>query len=163
MCQSRHGARFRIAAVTIGLALFAALWPAGDADAHSGSATFETLEARAGSDLVIHLRIAVRYSNDHEPAERAFLSAEATSPDGRKVAAVQLTRGDGGVYAGALHVDEPGEWTVEITSSFPPGRTSLTVDVGDDEDDRSPLVIVGLVAACLALIVVALVLIRRRR
>lgn len=128
------------------------------ADAHSGEAVFEVLESSADADLVVHVRTRVRYSGDDEPAERAFLQATARSSDDRALPPVDLERGTDGVYSGDVAVDEPGRWTIEITSAFPPGQTSFDVDVDVGRpgraDQRGPILMAGVTAAIAVAIVI---------
>jgi len=126
--------RGRVGLVAVGVIACMGMSPMTVARAHSGNAVFETLQAEGGSDLVIHVRLRVRYSEDRELAERAFLKATPTSPDGRTLPEVDLERETSGVYRGAITVDQPGTWTLAIASAFPPGNTTLTVDVGDEGD-----------------------------
>lgn len=144
----------------LSLLTLAVMGEAPAAHAHSGSAVFETLQAEGGSDLVIDLRLRVRYSEDNELAERAILSATATSPDGRALGKVDLEREDGGIYRAAIRVDQRGTWTIDIASAFPPGSSSLSVDVGDDTNTGLP---VPVMSAVLLAVGVAFLLWRRRR
>lgn len=67
-----------------------------------------------------------------------------------------------GRYEGEVPVDAAGRWTLDITSAFPPGQSSVEVDVGDADDGaRGPALIV--VAAVVAAAVVVAVLVIRRR
>jgi hypothetical protein len=114
--------------------------------AHTGSAVFETLQAKARSDRVIDLQVRVRYSVDHELAEQALLSATATSPDGRALPKVEMERARGGIYRASIRVDQQGEWTVIVRSAFPPGNTSITVEVGNGEGSPRLSLVLGAVA-----------------
>ena len=151
--------RRQVAMVTVGLFAGAVGWPA-TADAHSGVAVFQTLEAEGGSDLIIDLRVRVRYSEDNELAERAFLSATPTSPRGRKLPEIDLEREAKGVYGGAIQVDDRGKWTIAISSAFPPGSTSISVDVGNDDDVGQRFAVLGGGAVFVAFL---LLVWRRRR
>lgn len=155
----------RTCAALLALGVIASLapWTIAVANAHTGEANFDVLDAASGSDLVIDLRLRVRYSGDNNPAERVFLSVTPTSPDGRELPSVELERRAGGVYQGVISVDEPGRWTLSVTSAFPPGGTSLTVDAGTGEGGGSQLAPVGLAGVVVAgLGLVSFVVLRRR-
>ena len=138
----------------------AAITHAPDAHAHAGGAAFETLQAEEGADQVIDVRLRVRYSGDNEPAEGAILTATATSPTGRALTKVQFERQEGGIYRVAVRVDDPGRWVIDVTSAFPPGTTSISVTVGDD--DAGPSVPVVAAAVIVAALAAGLVLRRRK-
>lgn len=146
-----------VIAVVVGCVLMRPM----SASAHSGNAVFETLTATGGSDLVIDLRVRVRYSADQEPAERAFLKATPHSPEGRTLAAVDLERAAQGIYEGRITVDAPGRWSLVVASAFPPGTTTVAVDVGN-ESSTLPWFVLGGGAGALALLIAATVAWRRR-
>lgn len=160
MANTRSRATWRVTLLVIGLLTWLSLRPV-TGHAHSGTAAFETLKAEGGSDLVLDVRLRVRYSEDQEPADRAFVKVTLRSPDGRTLPTVDLDRENGGIYSGTITVDRPGMWTVEVSSAFPPGSTTLRVDVGDRDGNRTWLVVVGV--AGVAVLVGLLVLTARRR
>lgn len=161
MVSIRSSVRRRVAVLAVGLLAFLVMSP-GTAAAHSGNALFETLQVKGGSDLVIHLRPRVRFDGDRELAERAFVKVTPRAPDGRTLPTVDLERGAGGVYGGAITVDRPGTWTLAVSSAFPPGSTTLRVDVGKHDSSSRWLVIIG-IAGTLAALGLVIVVVRRRQ
>jgi hypothetical protein len=105
---------------------------AAPAAAHGGGALFEVLEAAEVSPGTVSLRVAVRYESDGDDAVGALVDVVPTSPTGRPGPAVRLVREEGGgTYAALLELGEPGQWDLALTSSFPPGSTTVAVQVLD--------------------------------
>jgi hypothetical protein len=111
---------------------------ATSASAHTGEATFEVQRATATNDRSVELRVAVIYRLDGDPAEGAFLQAVPIAPDGRKLPPVAFEREPGGVYSMRTTVDSEGLWAFEVTSRFPPGSTTIDIEVAKDKEVEPP-------------------------
>ena len=102
---------------------------AGPAAAHGGGADFEVLEAEEVAPGTVSLQVAVTFEADGDEATGAIVDVVPTSPDGEASPAVRLERDGTGAHAASLDLPEPGEWTLAVTSSFPPGSTEVPVEV----------------------------------
>lgn len=128
-----------------GALLVLALWTSS-ASAHTGGAVLRVDTSDAKEGLAVDVTVAVNYEGDGEPAERAFVAVTPRAEDGRRLAKQDLERADGGRYTGTIAVDEPGRWTLEVTSSFPPGEATTVVDIGRGSMNRTPIIAGALVA-----------------
>lgn len=114
-----------------GGALLGSAGAATPAAAHGGGAAFEVLEATEVAPGTVALRLAVRFEADGHEATGAIVDVVPTNPAGGEAATVRLAREmAAGTYAATFELDEPGSWTLEVTSSFPPGSTEIPVRVG---------------------------------
>ena len=109
------------------------------AAAHGGAATFEVLEAEEVTPGMVGLQVAVSFEADGHDATGAIVDVVPTSPDGEPSPAVRLTRDETGAYAAVLDLREPGAWTLDVTSAFPPGSTEVAVEVGDGAAAAEPV------------------------
>lgn len=128
-----------VAAVVVVSPVLAA--PAG---AHGGGAVLEVVEAAEVAPGTVSLRLAVTFENDGGDATGAIVDVIPTSLDGGETAAVRLVREPGAAtFAADLELDEPGRWTLAVTSSFPLGSTEVPVEVRGAErgaEDRGAAV-----------------------
>lgn len=105
-------------------------WPYA-ASAHGGGAVFDEVVVDQASPGQVVLSLDITYEDDGEAAEAAIVDVVARGPTGQQANGVRLERaGDPGSYRGDLDLDGPGTWTLEISSSFPPGETEVPVEVG---------------------------------
>ena len=124
----------RRAALVVATAV-ASLALAVPALAHVGSAEFEVLEAAEVAPGTVSLRLGITFEGDGEAAEGAIVEVVPAGPDGATTPSVRLAReADAGIYAGTFELDEPGTWTLTVTSSFPPGSTKVLVEVDGEAD-----------------------------
>lgn len=127
--------RWAIAVVSATVVLLAG---GGPAAAHGGGADIEVVEAVGGADASVSVRLAITYDDDGEPAEGAIVDVVPVGPDGSSLPAVRLERqAEPGSYAATFDVAEPGRWTLEVTSAFPPGSVEVPVVVGVDDTGSS--------------------------
>jgi len=118
-----------VAAVMVATTVLAA--PAG---AHGGGAVLEVLEAAEVAPGTVSLRLGVTFETDGGDATGAIVDVIPTSPGGGEKAAVRLAREPGAAtFAATFELDEPGEWTLAVTSSFPPGSTEVPLEVQGTE------------------------------
>ncbi len=104
--------------------------PVGPAGAHGGGAVFEVLEVTETTPGGVVLRIRITHEADGDPAEGAIVEVAATGPDGEVVPAAPAERqGEPGAYAVTLDLDSSGPWTLQVSSSFPPGTTEIPIEV----------------------------------
>ena len=103
---------------------------AAPAAAHGGGAAFEVVDAGEEAPGTVTLRLAVLFEADGHEATGAFVDVFPTGPTGGEAPTVRLARETGaGTYAATFELDEPGSWTLAVTSSFPPGSTEIPVQV----------------------------------
>jgi hypothetical protein len=128
--------RSLLVALTIGGgASVAAAAGAVPAAAHGGGAAFDVIQASEVAPGTVTLRLAVLFEADGHEATGAFVDVIPTGPTGGEASAVRLARETGaGTYAATFELDEPGRWTLEVTSSFPPGRIEIPVRVAAPVD-----------------------------
>lgn len=116
-----------------GLVLLLAVWlgATGAAVAHGGGATFEVLEAVESPPGQVSLRVGVAHEADGHPAEGAIVEVVPVAPDGSVSPSSTVERqGEPGTHAARLDLQDPGTWTLVVTSSFPPGMLEVPVTVG---------------------------------
>lgn len=110
-------------------------WPHA-VSAHGGGAVFDEVVVDQSSPGQVVLSVDITYEDDGEAAEAAIVDVVARRPAGQEADGVRLERaGDPGSYRGDLDLDGPGTWTLEISSSFPPGETEVPVEVGGEVAD----------------------------
>jgi len=121
----------RLRVLLVALAVATAVGgPAAPAGAHGGAAVFEVLEVAEATSGRVVLRVRVTHEADGEPAEGAIVEVAATGPDGEVVPAEPAERQDQpGAYAVTLDLAAPGAWTLQVSSSFPPGTTEIPVEI----------------------------------
>lgn len=111
-------------------------WPHA-VSAHGGGAVFDEVVVDQSSPGQVVLSVDITYEDDGEAAEAAIVDVVARRPAGQEADGVRLERaGDPGSYRGDLDLDGPGTWTLEISSSFPPGETEVPVEVGAAPGDE---------------------------
>ncbi len=113
--------------VVVAAALVAVVQPA---HAHGGPGVVELRSEGSVPEGPTELAVSITYENDGEPAEGAIVDATASGPDGAVTPPVRLrSTADPGIYRAGLDLPAPGEWTVTVTSAFPPGSLAVPLTV----------------------------------
>lgn len=155
---SRQSRRRRWTAVVILLSLQALVH--GSAGAHGGAAVFDVETDVSGMDVA--LDVGITYETDGEPADGAIVQATGTGPGGERIE-LPLERDGDGRYVASTTVPEDGSWRFTIESSFPPGSTTVEVDVGGSGSNAAANRWAVLAAAAVAVGIATWLLQRRRR
>jgi hypothetical protein len=127
-----------VAVVVAGLLVAVVVAPAS---AHGGAGELTVVGVEPTGPGQLGLTVDVAYVNDGHPAEVRSLVIEGTGPGGAGLAPSEPFRPTDqvGRYAAVVDVPAPGSWTVVLSSTFPPARVELVVEVpdaGPAEDDE---------------------------
>jgi hypothetical protein len=113
--------------VVVTAALLVVVQPA---HAHGGPGVVELRSEGSVPEGPTELAVSITYENDGEPAEGAIVDATASGPEGVVTPPVRLgSTADPGIYRAGLELPAPGEWTVTVTSAFPPGSLAVPLTV----------------------------------
>ena len=111
-----------VAAALVVVVTAALLAVAQPVHAHGGPGVVELRSEGSVPAGPTELAVSITYENDGEPAEGAIVDATARGPEGVVTPPVRLrSTADPGIYRAGLELPAPGEWTVTVTSAFPPG------------------------------------------
>lgn len=96
--------------------------------AHEGEGTV-TIESVEASDQGANVRIRLTWVNDGHPAADATVTATPVSPSGTPQTPVPLVPiDDDGRYQADVSLEEPGTWTIRVTSVSPIATAETTFD-----------------------------------
>ena len=119
-----------VAAALVVVVTAALLAVAPPAHAHGGPGLVELRSEGSVPEGPTELAVSITYENDGEPAEGAIVDATASGPEGVVTPPVRLgSTADPGIYRAGLELPAPGEWTVTVTSAFPPGSLAVPLTV----------------------------------
>lgn len=106
--------------------------------AHEGAARIEATVERAGP-LAVEVDATISYQIDLHPATPRTFTVQPVAPDGAELEAVAFEpTGDEGRYRATVAFPGPGDWSLRLSSTFPPGEVVLAVSVTAEGEAASP-------------------------
>ena len=127
-----------VAAALVVVVTAALLAVARPVHAHGGPGVVELRSEGSVPEGPTEVAVSITYENDGEPAEGAIVDATASGPRGVVTPPVRLqSTADPGIYRAGLELPAPGEWTVTVTSAFPPGSLAVPLTVRPATSDHA--------------------------